>query len=43
MFGDGGTQVVDHESFRDYRELEVRDRENKFSSMKGKKKNRKKK
>ena len=42
MFGDGGTQVVAHESFKDQRELEVRDREKKFSSVKGKKKNRKK-
>ena len=42
MFGNGGTQVVGHESFRDQRELEVRDREKKFSSVKGKKKNRKK-
>ena len=43
MFGDGGTQVVGHDSFKDQRELEVRDREKKFSSLKGKKKNRKKK
>ena len=43
MFGDGGIQVVGHESFKDQRELEVRDREKKFSSVKGKNKNKKKK
>ena len=42
MFGDGGTQVVGHESFRDQRELEIRDREKKFFGVKEKKKSRKK-
>ena len=42
MFGYGGTQVVGHESFRDQRELEVRDREKKFFGVKEKKKSRKK-
>ena len=42
MFGNGGTQVVGHESFRDQRELEVRDREKKFFGVKEKKKSRKK-